>query len=75
MEWRERLETIWQVPVAIAIFVLVIAPLGLIALFALIGATETFVKLFVEYFNLLLHHPLELWKLVTGQCPTPYECP
>ena len=38
-------------------------------------ALETFINLSGQYLDLLLHHPLELWKLVTGQCPTPYECP
>ena len=75
MEWRERLKSIWQLPAAIAIFVFVIAPFGLIAMYTLLASLETFINLSVQYLDLLFHRPLDLWKLVTGQCPTPYECP
>ena len=74
-EWHERIKSIWQVPAAIAIFVFVIVPIGLIAMFSFLTGLETFIDLSGQYLDVLLHRPLDLWKLVTGQCPTPYECP
>jgi len=75
MEWYQRLEPLWEVPVGIAILLFVILPIGLISMFSFYTAIETFVNLFGQYLDLLLHHPLDWWKLVTGQCPSPYECP